>query len=73
MEQEGQEVGGLEQIIKLAQSGSPQALPQIGQIATQMLQAQQAEMQGMQGAEQAPEQAPEQGLREKLMQAGGQE
>jgi hypothetical protein len=43
---ENQEVAGLQQIKQLADSGNPEALGQISQIVDQLLQAQQAEMQG---------------------------
>jgi hypothetical protein len=50
MGQEEQELSAWDKVSQLAQSGNPQALAEIAQIAEQELQAQQAEMQ-----------APEQG------------
>ena len=46
MKQEQGELSSWEKVSQLAQSGNPQALAEIAQIAEQELQAQQAEMQG---------------------------
>ena len=62
MEQEGMEVAGeqkedqaLEQILALASSGNPQALPQIAEIVKGLLAHNQEEEQGMEGGEGAPQ------------------
>ena len=46
MQQEQEELSSWEKVSQLAQSGNPQALAEIAQIAGQELQAQQSEMQG---------------------------
>jgi hypothetical protein len=46
MGQEKSELSAWDKVSQLAQSGNPQALQEIAQIAEQELQAQQAEMQG---------------------------
>jgi hypothetical protein len=60
-QQEQSEAQGLQQIIELCQTGNPQALGQIAEIATAMLQAQGQEMQ--------EEQAPESSFEEQLLAA----
>ena len=49
MKQEEAELAGLQQIDQLCDSKDPNALPQIKQIVAQLIQAQQAEMQGTGG------------------------
>jgi len=46
MSQENQELAGLEQIKQLISSGNPEAIQQALQIVDQLIQGQQAEMQG---------------------------
>ena len=51
MGQEKEELSSWQKVSQLAQSGNPQALQEIAQIAEQELQAQQAEMQGAQAGQ----------------------
>ena len=51
MQQEQGELSSWEKVSQLAQSGQPQAMQEIAQIAEQEIQSQQAEMQGAQAGQ----------------------
>ena len=50
MQNEAAELQMLQQLLQMAQSGDPQAMPQMAQILDQMIKMQEAEMKQMQGA-----------------------
>ena len=68
--QEEMELAGLTKIAELAQSGDPQALPQILQIVEALINAQKAEM-GQGGGEEQPQPSMQERVKSRL--EGGQQ
>jgi len=67
MQEEAAELQQLQQLLQMAQSGDPNALPQIVQGLEQMIAAQQKEMQELQGADgQGAMPQPKASFKEKL-------